>query len=79
VSQLAHLRTHPSVAAAIARGTLALHGWFVDIHGGAILALEERSGRFVPVRDDTPLPVALPHATRLAAHQALDSAARPAA
>lgn len=76
VSQLAHLRTHPSVAAAIARGTLALHGWFVDIHGGTILALDEQEGHFIPVRDDTPLPIALPHAARLAAHQALE---RPAA
>jgi carbonic anhydrase len=71
VCQLAHLRTHPSVAAGIARGTLALHGWFVDIHAGAILALDTK-GHFAPVRDDTPLAVALPHAERLAAHHALD-------
>src|SRR5262245_24544469 len=37
VCQLAHLRTHPSVAAGIARGTIALHGWYVDIHSGSIL------------------------------------------
>jgi carbonic anhydrase len=75
VCQLAHLRTHPSVAAAIARGTVALHGWYVDIHSGAILALDERKGHFTPVRDDTPLPIALPHAARLAAHQTLDRTA----
>src|SRR5690606_29293564 len=72
VCQLAHLRTHPSVAAGIARGNLALHGWFVDIHSGAILALDEQKGHFTQVRDDTPLPVAQPHAARLAAHHALD-------
>ncbi|RYZ66027.1 MAG: carbonic anhydrase [Proteobacteria bacterium] len=67
VCQLAHLRTHPSVAAGIARGTLALHGWFVDIHAGSILALDEATGRFKPVTSDQPIPVALPHAKRLAA------------
>ena len=67
VCQLAHLRTHPSVATGIARGTLALHGWFVDIHAGAILALDEATGHFKPVTADSPLPVALPHASRLAA------------
>lgn len=72
VIQLAHLRTHPSVAAGIARGTLALHGWFVDIHAGAILALDETTGHFTPVKDDAPLPVALPHGARLAAARAVD-------
>lgn len=75
VCQLAHLRTHPSVAAGIARGSIALHGWYVDIHSGAILALDEQKGEFTTVRDDTPLPVALPHAPRLAAHQALSRTA----
>jgi carbonic anhydrase len=75
VCQLAHLRTHPSVAAGIARGQIALHGWFVDIHSGSILALDGQRGHFTPVRDDSPLPVALPHAARLAAHYALKRSA----
>ncbi len=75
VCQLAHLRTHPSVASAIARGTLALHGWFVDIHSGSILALDSELGQFMPVRDDAPLPVALPHASRLAANAMLKRSA----
>lgn len=66
VAQLAHLRTHPSVASAIARGEVALHGWFVDIREGSILALDGDTGRFTAVRDDRPLPVALPAAQRLA-------------
>jgi carbonic anhydrase len=66
VAQLAHLRTHPSVASAIARGELALHGWFVDIRQGSILALDGMTGRFTAVSDDRPLPVALPAAQRLA-------------
>lgn len=67
VAQLAHLRTHPSVAAGIARGEIALHGWFVDIHAGQMLALNGDTGRFESVRADRPLPVALPAAKRLAA------------
>ncbi|MET0291653.1 MAG: carbonic anhydrase [Steroidobacteraceae bacterium] len=72
VIQLAHLRTHPSVAAGIARGQLALHGWFVDIHAGAILALDESTGQFRTVKDNEPLPVALPHGERLAASNAVE-------
>lgn len=60
VAQIAHLRTHPSVAAAIARGEMALHGWFVDINAGQVLGLDGQTGKFVPMREDRPLPVALP-------------------
>ena len=67
VAQIAHLRTHPAVAAGIARGEIALHGWYVDIHQGRILGLDGETGRFVPLREDAPFPVALPHAQRLAA------------
>jgi carbonic anhydrase len=66
VAQLAHLRTHPSVAAAIARGELALHGWFFDIGAGEVLALDGQTGRFLPIQEDRPLPVALPAAKRIA-------------
>lgn len=67
VVQIAHLRTHPAVAARIAKGDLTLHGWFVDIHSGEILALDGPTGRFLSVRDGEALPVALPAARRLAA------------
>ena len=67
VAQLAHLRTHPSVASGIARGEIALHGWFVDIHAGQILALDGETDRFIVVRDDTPLPVAVKSGRRRAA------------
>jgi carbonic anhydrase len=68
VAQLAHLRTHPSVAVGIARGEISLHGWFVDIHAGQILALDGERGQFVPLREDEPLPVALrPGPRRIAA------------
>ena len=67
VAQLAHLRTHPSVAAGIARGEISLHGWFVDIHAGQIFGLDSEGGQFVPLREGDPLPVALPAARRIAA------------
>ena len=66
VAQLNHLRTHPSVAAGIARGEIALHGWFVDIHNGEVLALDGKTGRFSPVVEGEELPVAHPAAQRLA-------------
>lgn len=75
VVQLAHLRTHPSVAAAMARGELSLHGWFVDIHDGMILGLDGETGRFVPLREDRPLPVAVPASRRLAMDDGLQEAA----
>jgi carbonic anhydrase len=66
IAQIAHLRTHPSVAAAIARGEMSLHGWFVDIHAGQVLGLDGDTGQFVPLREDAPLPVALAARTRFA-------------
>ena len=65
IAQLAHLRTHPSVASAIAKGEMALHGWFVDIAAGLVLGLDAETGQFVPLREDCPLPVALPAQRRL--------------
>jgi carbonic anhydrase len=67
VAQLAHLRTHPSVAAGIARGEISLHGWFVDMSAGQILALDGSTNRFATVSDGTPLPVALRAEPRFAA------------
>jgi carbonic anhydrase len=75
VAQIAHLRTHPSVAAGIARGDISLHGWLVDIHAGQVLGLDGRSGRFVPMREGNELPVAHPARQRLAADFALPEAA----
>lgn len=66
IAQIAHLRTHPSVASAIARGEMALHGWFVDIHAGQVLGLDGDTGHFVPMREDAPLPIAMPASRRIA-------------
>ena len=34
--QMAHLRTHPHVAGALARGTLSISGWVYDIGSGDV-------------------------------------------
>jgi carbonic anhydrase len=47
IAQLANLRTHPSVAAALAQGRLRLHGWVYDLGAGQVDALDSATGRFV--------------------------------
>ncbi|MDO6413326.1 carbonic anhydrase [Sphingomonas sp. BIUV-7] len=68
VAQLAHIRTHPSVASGIARGEISLHGWFFDIGEGQILALDGETNRFVTLREGDTLPVALKAEPRRAAY-----------
>lgn len=41
--QLNHLRTHPSIAAALARNELALQGWYYDIPNGQVYVLNEET------------------------------------
>lgn len=67
VVQLNHLRTHPSVAAGLAKGQLRLHGWFFEIEQGSILAYDGDEGRFFPIEDNTEIAVAQAPSTRLAA------------
>ena len=74
ITQIAHLRTHPSVAAALARGEMALHGWFVDISAGQVLGLDGDSGQFLPLRENQPLPVAVPAALRVATEPMAEAA-----
>lgn len=57
VAQISNLRTHPSVAAALAAGRLALHGWFFEIGTGAILAYDSAAGRFAPLDPAPPADV----------------------
>jgi len=47
--QLQHLRTHPAVAAALARGRIALHGWVFDIGAGRVDVLDETTAALVPL------------------------------
>ena len=47
--QLVHLKTHPSVAGAMARGELTISGWVYDIGTGVVRIAEEGHREFVPV------------------------------
>ena len=72
IAQLANLRTHPSVARAMAAGEMSLHGWVVDIHEGQVLGLDGHTGQFVPLRDNQPLPVAVPAQARYSLAEAAE-------
>ncbi|MFK8031267.1 MAG: carbonic anhydrase [Gammaproteobacteria bacterium] len=47
--QIQHLKTHPAVAARLAKGDLQLHGWVYDIKTGAVVALDEAGENFESV------------------------------
>ncbi len=49
LTQLGHLRTHPSVVARLARGDLTLHGWIYDIGSGQVEIIDELTRQTVPV------------------------------
>jgi carbonic anhydrase len=61
LTQLEHLRTHPAVAAALAAGTVKLHGWVYEIETGRVFAYDPEAGQFAPlVRDGGEAVVPLP-------------------
>ena len=47
--QIQHLRTHPSVAAAMAREELTISGWVYEIGTGEVRIWEDGAKEFVPV------------------------------
>lgn len=47
--QIQHLKTHPSVAGAMARGELTISGWIYDIGSGEVRISEDGGRAFVPV------------------------------
>lgn len=49
--QMQHLRTHPVVAARLASGQIALHGWIYHIEDGAVTCYDELKKGFVTVQD----------------------------
>ena len=51
--QMQHLRTHPSVAGAIARGALTVSGWVYDIGEGDVRIFNEKEQRFLSLREQT--------------------------
>ena len=47
LAQLENLKTHPSVAARLARGKIKLHGWVYKIETGEVFAFDPAPGQFV--------------------------------
>lgn len=47
--QLENLRTHPSVAAALSRGDVKLHGWVYKLESGQVFEFDLASGQFLPI------------------------------
>jgi carbonic anhydrase len=63
--QLENLRTHPSVAAAVGRKALKLHGWVYKFESGQVFSYEPAAGQFLSLHDsgadgrlERPIPVA---------------------
>ena len=59
--QLAHLRTHPLIAAKLRRGAVALHGWVYSIPTGEVWTFDEGRDQFVsllqaPLDEAAPAP-----------------------
>ena len=54
VLQLQHIRTHPAVAVALAKGELELHGWVYDIRTGQVRAFDHATETFRPVTESYP-------------------------
>jgi carbonic anhydrase len=52
--QLENLKTHPSVAAAIGRGELKLHGWVYKFESGEVYAYNPDKGQFLPIEEIAP-------------------------
>ena len=49
--QMAHIKTHPYVAAAVSSRRVEIHGWVYDIASGEILAFDEGRRDFIPVSE----------------------------
>jgi carbonic anhydrase len=49
--QIENLRTHPSVAAGLARGQIKLHGWVYKIETGEVFAYVPERGQFLNIAD----------------------------
>lgn len=51
ILQLQHLKTHPTVAVALAQKAVKLHGWVYDIKSGGVRAYDEATESWVSVED----------------------------
>jgi carbonic anhydrase len=53
--QLENLRTHPAVAAAMARNEVHLHGWVYKFETGQIFSYDPEQGQFLPLMSPEPV------------------------
>jgi len=51
ILQLQHLKTHPTVAVALANKAVKLHGWVYDIKTGEVSAYDDATETWVPVEE----------------------------
>jgi carbonic anhydrase len=65
--QLENLRTHPAVAAALARKSLTLHGWVYQFETGRVFAYSPQKEQFLPIEQQASMPSAQPEDGRLLA------------
>ncbi len=49
--QLENLKTHPAVAARLARGELNLHGWTYKIETGEVFSYDSNMGQFAAIKE----------------------------
>lgn len=66
LAQLDHLRTHPSVAAGLARAALNLYAWVYQIETGEVSAYDASRDAFLPLSDNQ-IPDATPRPRRIKA------------
>ncbi len=62
LAQIENLKTHPSVAAALARGELSVYGWVYTIETGEVQGYDAALKRFVALTEDPPAPLPAPAA-----------------
>jgi carbonic anhydrase len=55
--QMQHLKTHPSVAGAMAKGDLAISGWIYSIGTGEVRVASDGERSFTPIGVETPTDV----------------------
>lgn len=58
--QIENLRTHPVIAAGLAKGELKLHGWMYKMETGEVFAFDPASGQFLPIAETPPHPISSP-------------------
>ena len=51
ILQMQHLRTHPAVAARIAKNDVKIHGWVYDLKHGTVVAYDPAQNKFLPVEE----------------------------